>query len=134
MKKLLAVSMGVLLLVGCSNDKVETPEATENDQSSAIEMTEPEVDVVVEDATEDVETPEQSQDLEGYEEYQLLSENIDLATYQAEVTTDNNGNRVLLFTDADGKKTYKSVYTKHDNYLKIIKLDDEGLLFNGKVN
>lgn len=137
MKKLLMVITGVLLLVGCSDDKTVTPKEIENNQDSVIESTEPEVDTEIEDSrdtSENVGSTELSQNLEEYEEYQILSEKIDLAVYQAEIGTDNPGKRIILFSNADGKKIYKSVYIKHDRYLKIIKLDNEGLLYNGQVN
>ena len=53
--------------------------------------------------------------------------------YQAELVTDNPGKRILLFTDANGRKIYKSIFIKNDRHLKIIQLDGEGLLYNNKV-
>ena len=121
--------LGVLFLVGCTVSKT-----IEDEQSKLVEQPESTENTLEEDSQETVENVEQHLSLEGYEEYDRLVEKIDLAVYQAELTTDNPGKRILLFADTIGNKMYKSIYIKRDGHLKIIQLDDEGLLFNGQVN
>ncbi|WP_342514834.1 hypothetical protein MKY34_08940 [Sporosarcina sp. FSL K6-1522] len=121
MKKWLLTIMSVMFLVGCTED---TQDTTEN------------LDMDIADTQESIENAnaiEQTLDLEVYEEYQTLSEKIDLTLYQATLETDNPGKRILLFTDADGRKVYKSIFIKHDRHLKIIELDGDGLLYNHQI-
>lgn len=131
MKKYILAVLCMLFLAGCTSDQSVSPETTESDSTHVSEGKEGSGDQSSED---DKATPEQHVGLESYEEYDMLSEKIDLTKHQVELTTDNPGKRILLFADADGKKIYKSIFSKHDNHLKIIQLDDEGLLFNGRVN
>ena len=131
MKKLLMVSMSILLLTGCSDDQVIAPEVAENDKSQVVgnaELGESQ------DTTEDVNTQVQSLNLKSYKEYEILSDEIDLAVYRAELATNNAGKRILLFVDTDGTKVYKSIFSKYNSYLKIIRFEDDGLLYDGKVN
>lgn len=121
MKKWLLTIMSVMFLVGCTEN---TQDTTEN------------LDMDIADTQESIENAnaiEQTLDLEVYEEYQTLSEKIDLTLYQATLETDNPGKRILLFTDADGRKVYKSIFIKHDRHLKIIELDGDGLLYNHQI-
>lgn len=73
---------------------------------------------------------EQQDELGGFEEYEILSDNIDLSAHEAEVETDNSNSRVILFEDSEGNKTYKSVFVKDEQHLKIIQLDDDGVIYN----
>ncbi len=110
MKKWLVVFMGVMVLGGCASDNA--------------------VDRKVLGKGVNV---EQLAELEGYEEYEVLSEKIDLVTYEVVIETDNPGNRVLLFAEANGEKVYKSIFIKNNNHLKIINLHDEGLIYNDNL-
>ncbi|GGN63567.1 hypothetical protein [Oceanobacillus indicireducens] len=47
-----------------------------------------------------------------------MAEHIDLDTYQGVVETDNKGNRIFI---------------KHDNRIKIVQFNDDGLLYNGII-
>lgn len=134
MKKYLFILLGLLVLAGCSDDKAKdsvdvdvdtTPEVEVDDSDSA--------EVVEEDDATEVEEEQAGvvgDDLTTFEEYAIIDDNIDLAAHTSKVEEDNPGTRVILFEDASGKKVYKSVYVKNDKHLKIIKLDDEGLLYN----
>lgn len=73
------------------------------------------------------------EDLAQYEEYEILNEKLDLSTYEAEIETDNSGNRVLIFSEDDGDKAYKSIFVKDEQHLKIVSLKDEGLLYNDVI-
>ena len=138
MKKWLLTICSVLFLIGCTDDKTVTPKTTEDTADQAVDNMEPteNLDTEIADAqesTKNANTIEQTLSLEDYEEYQTLSEKIDLTMYQAELETDNRGKRILLFADADGRNIYKSIYIKHDRHLKIVQLDGEGLLYNNQV-
>ncbi|MEZ7171143.1 hypothetical protein [Sporosarcina sp. OR05] len=128
MKKRLALFCGALLLAGCANDKAE--EQVKPD--SALESNEQ-----AESPSKDVETNTSADhvaDLTDYEEYDVLSSEIDVDAYIASVVEDNEGKRVILFSNEVGEKIYKSIFVKHDQRLKIIDLHDDGLLFNDTIN
>ena len=142
MKKWLLTICSVLFLIGCTDDKTVTPKTTEDATDQVVDSAEDTQDTTgnldmeiidPQEPTENTNTVEQKLSLEDYEEYQTLSVKIDLTLYQATLGTDNPGKRILLFTDADGRKLYKSIYIKHDHHLKIIELDGDGLLYNNQV-
>jgi len=69
-------------------------------------------------------------DLEEFPEFDTKAEYIDLDAYQGVVETDNKGNRIILFEDENGHSEYKSIFIKHDNRLKIVEFNNDGLLYN----
>lgn len=64
-------------------------------------------------------------------EYDTIMQNIDLKDVIFKTLTDNEGKRILLLSDEDGREKYKSIFIKKTNRLKIIKIDGEGQIFNG---
>lgn len=147
MKKLVAVGALSVLLAGCADEASEEPGVTEEDTSTLEESevnTPPEdnseaeqeaaegsSDSLDESADEDTApAPPEDNELESYEEYSKIAEVADVSGQKAIVETDNPGTRVILFEEDNGKKTIKSVYVKKENRLKVISLDDDGLLFN----
>jgi len=128
MKKLLVTFLGFLLLAGCTNDKTVSPEKPEPDSTSTVESSE----LATEKKRKIV--TEQNEGLIDLPEYAVLAENISLDTHKATVETDNPGNHIILFENNNGVKTYKSIFVKNDNRLKIIKLDDDSLIYNDIVN
>lgn len=62
-------------------------------------------------------TPEDK--LAQYEEYEVLSEKIDISAYEVTIETDNSGNRVLFFSESNDEKVYKSIFVKNNNHLKL---------------
>lgn len=68
--------------------------------------------------------------IKSFPEFNIIAEHIDLDAYSGTVQTDNRGNRVITFADANGHKKYKSIFVKRDNRLKIVHFDDDGLIFN----
>ncbi|GKV69456.1 lipoprotein [Sporosarcina sp. NCCP-2716] len=72
--------------------------------------------------------------LEGYEEYSTVRDNAPVDGLKGIVETDNPGTRVILYEDASGVKKVKSIYVKKENRLKVISLDDDGLLYNDVLN
>lgn len=128
MKKLLVTFLGILLLAGCTNDKTVSTEKPEPDSTSTVESSE--------SATEEESNivTEQNEGLTDLPEYAILAEKISLDTHKAIVETDNPGNRIILFENDNGVNAYKSIFVKNDNRLKIINLDDDGLIYNDIVN
>lgn len=128
MKKLLVTFLGILLLAGCTNDNTVSSEKTETDSASKVERTE--------SATEENSKilAEQNAGLTDLPEYAVVAENISLDIHKATIETDNPGNRIILFENNNGVNVYKSIFVKNDNRLKIIKLEDDGLIYNDIVN
>ncbi|MBO0589340.1 membrane lipoprotein lipid attachment site-containing protein [Sporosarcina sp. E16_8] len=128
MKKLLVTFLGILLLTGCTNEKTVSSEKPVPDSTSKVESSK--------SATEENNkiVTEQNERLIDLPEYAVLVEKISLDTHNATVETDNPGTRIILFENNNGVKAYKSIFVKNDNRLKIIKLDDDGLIYNDIVN
>ena len=152
MKKLVVVGALSILLAGCGNDDSEKEANVPVDDSSTLEEqntinTPPEDNEEAEEQAsensnnssteENVESDETSQpednELAGYEEYATILDVAEVEGMKGIVETDNPGTRVILFEDETGKKTVKSVYVKKENRLKVISLDDDGLLYNGII-
>ena len=124
------------LLTGCAQGSDKSQDQPNVNQTPV--ETDSEADVNKDDATQlEQESTEAEQEstngLDSLPEFELLSKNIDLTLYSGVVETDNPGNRVILFEDSEDKKVYKSILVKNDNFLKIIKLDDDGLIFKGTI-
>lgn len=161
MKKLVLVGALSILLAGCSDDEAAKEPIMPEDDSSSIEENEKNTppednEVAEEEASEDVTDSDTSatendsdstsnesdsdasssgnSELAGYEEYATVVEVADVEGMKGIVETDNPGTRVILFEDGTGKKTVKSVFVKNDNRLKIISLNDDGLLYNDILN
>ena len=68
-------------------------------------------------------------------EYATVIENVAKTEYKIETITDNEDNRVLLWSNEDGIEKYKTVYVKSTDHLKIISVDasEDGLLYNDIV-
>lgn len=136
MKKLLMTFLSLGLLTGCAQGSDKSQDQPNVNQTPV--ETDSEADVNKDDATQlEQESTEAEQEstngLDSLPEFELLSKNIDLTLYSGVVETDNPGNRVILFEDSEDKKVYKSILVKNDNFLKIIKLDDDGLIFKGTI-
>lgn|SRR5699024_2463237 len=147
---LLLLVLVALVLAACGNDKDEssepadetTQEPDQSEESGESETNTSEADEANENETddEDASESEKADDeesgeidhsaIEDFEEFDVIADNIDLNSYKSILETDNKGNRIILFEDASGEKEFKSVFVKNDKRLKIIKLKDDGLLFN----
>ncbi len=66
-----------------------------------------------------------------YEELIYAKETVDLSSYENQLLTDNQGTRVRLFSK-DNEQSYKTVYVKNNNWLKVINLEADKLLLNEK--
>ena len=138
MKKLVLVGALSILLAGCGNNEpVHEPDAPDENTNTLEENS---VNTPPEDNNEAEEQASESgsdsslksegSEFESYEEYSKISDVADVDGLHGIVETDNPGTRVILFEDESGKKTVKSVYVKKENRLKVISLDDDGLLYN----
>lgn len=110
MSKLIVALLGVTLLVGCSNDVSNETETTN-------------IPIV----------KEENEGLNDILEYDLLAQHIDLSVYEADMETDNNGTRVIFFEDEEGHKAYKSVFVKEAKHLKLVSLDDDGIIYDDVI-
>lgn len=150
MKKWWLLPVLAVFLAACGNDEEATPAENEDlsvdeiapDVEDQAESTEPEeAEPTTEEAPEEESTGEESKasydpgnaNLLEHEESEVLAEHIPLDELTAQVEADNEGKRIILFEDKDGKKVYKSILIKHDNHLKIIDLNGDELLFEGKL-
>lgn len=133
MKKKLLTLLAIISIfsVACSND----------DQGQTETEEEQEISNVVDDSEEEQLTPEEESDstenedlgeLTEIEEYEILKEKIDLNKFTPVVKQDNNYKRIILFKNEQGKESYKSIYIKKDNRLKIIEFNN-GQIFNEKI-
>ncbi|MBD7907801.1 putative periplasmic lipoprotein [Sporosarcina gallistercoris] len=121
MKKLLLAGALTFLLAGCtSNEPAQEPVADDENAGSLEESS-------VNNPSAD------TSNLTAFEEYSKIAEVADLDGLEGIVETDNSGTRVILFEDESGRKTVKSVFVKKENRLKVISLDDDGLLYNGTL-
>ncbi|VDG97119.1 Uncharacterised protein [Lysinibacillus sphaericus] len=132
MKKLLLVGALSIMLAGCtSNEPAQEPDAPDENTNSLEENsvnTAPEDNNAAEEQAS--ETDAKNSELTTYEEYSKIAEVADVNDFKGIVESDNPGTRVILFEDESGKKKVKSVYVKKENRLKVISLDDDGLLYN----
>lgn len=71
--------------------------------------------------------------IRDYVEFHTISNYIDTNAYVGSVETDNKGNRIIIFSDLNGHKKYKSIFVKRENRLKIVHFDNDGLIFNDVI-
>lgn len=109
-KLLFTALLGISLLAGCA-DEASNQTGTE------------ELPIV----------KEENETLNDLPEYDLLAKYIDLSTYDADVESDNNGTRVIFFENEEGQKDYKSVFVKEANHLKLVSLDNDGLIYDDVI-
>ncbi|SRR5690625_979407 len=134
MKKMIValISMLVLLAACTSNNNEETStDNTEREADTAVSEHNKEPD---KEETSDEEINQKAESpnakLASFPEYDVLVEEIDMDNLAADVKTNNPNKRVMILTDDDGEKQYKSIYIKEKQRLKIISLDEEGQIFN----
>ncbi|ARF13425.1 hypothetical protein [Sporosarcina ureae] len=148
MKKWWLLPALAVFLAACGNDEEAKPV---EDEDIAVEVIEPEeepevtepdeTEILTEEApAEEIPADEPNASYEpsnsnllGHEEAEVLAEHIPLDELTAQVEADNQGKRIILFENKSGKKVYKSIFIKHDNHLKIIDLNGDKLLFEGKL-
>lgn len=150
-KKLLAFFATAFVLTGCSSNKAEAPEngsakqASQSSQevvqeSTAVESSAPAEEADTEEDSEDMApvseeeaaNAEEATDLSQYEELAYAKDKVDLSKYESRILNDNQGKRVMLFSDGN-QQVYKTVYVKHNNWLKVIDLKNDDLVVNESI-
>jgi len=95
-------------------------------------------DVNQEDKTEDIyqdgieRDEEEISEVHSLEEYTTLANHVDIANFDTQIVEDNPYKRVMVLNEKDGNTTFKSIYLKHKNFIKVIDLHD-GLVYKGTV-
>lgn len=116
-KSLIALMATAALLAACSREQADagTEAASENEQSFT--------------AIQD-ESAENSklQDVKSLPEFTVIDKEIGSDSLEAELVSDNSGERVLLL-NKNGDE-FKSIFVKETKRLKIIDIDGKGLIFN----
>lgn len=85
-------------------------------------------------ATTQPDPEEGSSPLEGFEEYAVLQDTIpELDTLTPDVETDNPNTRVILYSNAEGRKVYKSVFIKAKSRLKVLNLGEGPPLYDAPI-
>lgn len=130
MKKICTALLGIALLAGCT-DEASGEKDIKND---AIVKEETVNEPIVKEETEKAPiVKEENEALNDLPEYDIWAQYIDLSTFEADVETDNNNIRVIFFEDGDGQKSFKSVFLKEANHLKLVSLDDDGLIHDDVI-
>lgn len=116
-KPLLALMATAALLAACSEERADagTESASENEQSFT---------TIKDESAEN----SKLQDLKSLPEFTVIDEEIGSDSLEAELASDNPGERVLLL-NKDGDE-FKSIFVKETKRLKIIDIDGKGLIFN----
>jgi len=146
MKKVVIAIISFTVLTGmvaCSNNDSNDPNRNEQN-----EINDQNVNTDENQANEDRDDVENNQSTENngvaenepeniipekltdFEESATLVEQIEIGSLNAEIETDNQNNRVIIFSDESKIKKYKSIFIKKQNRLKIISLDNDGQIFN----
>jgi hypothetical protein len=119
MKKVIGLSLLLLLLAACSADNNGSAEEVKVDTTTQVD--------------EETEVENTANESEEQKELSVIKEHIDVDAYEMKVEEDNPHTRVMFFVDENDEKVYKTVLVKDTNRLKIIHLGDEGLLYNDTI-
>lgn len=159
-KKSLVFFAAAFVLGGCSTNKADAPaeesseaavqssqemvqesssesvasesSAVESSASSEAADTETDSEDMAPVSEEEVANAEEATDLSQYEELTYAKDQIDLSDYESRILNDNQGKRVMLFSDGN-QQVYKTVYVKHNNWLKVIDLKNDDLVVNESI-
>lgn len=77
--------------------------------------------------------PNEPADVASFEEYNVIVEQVNTDGLTFHLSTDNQGNRIMFLVNEDGKKQYKTIFVKYDQHLKIIDVNNGGLVYNGTI-
>ncbi|MBY0221261.1 hypothetical protein [Sporosarcina aquimarina] len=137
MKKWWLLPALAIVLAACGNNEESQPKEEEEIAKDTIEseeesVTSPDSEIAPEDEPEN-HSASSASDLSGYEESAVLGEHMPIDKLTSHVETDNPGKRIILFENESGEKVYKSIFIKHDRFLKIIDLKDDQLLYKDKL-
>lgn len=131
--------LGVLSACGnASSQDAEQPNADVKDETTTTqkdtEANKEEAETGMENNEINNEKTEVESDEVNYEEMAIWEEVIPTNNYSLRVVEDNNHKRIVLFEDENGHVSYKSIYIKDKDRLKVIDTDtDDGILYNDKI-
>lgn len=74
-----------------------------------------------------------NEQLAQYEEFDMISEQIDTENLIGTVVEDNQSKRVIVFANENGEEQYKTIFVKKKDYVKVIAFD-EGQIFHGNIH
>ncbi|AQU78503.1 MULTISPECIES: PepSY domain-containing protein [Planococcus] len=77
--------------------------------------------------------PNEPADVASFEEYGMIVDQVNTDGLTFHLSTDNQGNRIMFLVSEDGKKQYKTIFVKYDQHLKIIDVNNGGLVYNGTI-
>lgn len=128
MKKIIiSLTAAVIVLTGCNSNQANISNDVENNQQSV--QTE-----VVQENNEPAKESTNHEEWSSMPEYNTIIQHIDKNDYTFKTVTDNEGKRILLLLDQDGKEQYKTIFIKNTSRFKIIKIEGEGQIFNGVLD
>jgi len=127
MKKMIALISMLVLLAACTSNSGENSTDNAEKEDDTV-LSEDNKEAAQDKEAEEIEP--QSEEIANFPEYDVLAEELNMDNLAADVKTDNPNKRVMILTDDDGEKQYKSIYIKEKQRLKIISLDEEGQIFN----
>lgn len=145
-KKLLTLLAAISIFgVACANENQEPTETEEEQEISDLVEEQEEQEEEQEEKQEEQEESEEPKEEESdsteaedlgelaeIDEYEILTDKIDLSKFTPDVKEDNDYKRIILFKNEQGKESYKSIYIKKDNRLKIIEFNN-GQIFNERI-
>ena len=76
--------------------------------------------------------PTKPVDATSFKEYDTIIDQVNAEMLSFHLVTDNTGNRVMFLLDEDGKKRFKTIFTKYDSHLEIIDMNG-GKIYNGNL-
>lgn len=65
------------------------------------------------------------------EEYSQLNSTLNLEDLHLELVTDRQAKRIILLRDEEGRVNFKSIYIKRKNFLKVINVKNNELVYKG---
>lgn len=141
MKKIIVFLMILGVLSACGNASSQDAEQPNTDIKEETTTTQKDTEANKEEAETGMENneinnekTEVESDEVNYEEMAIWEEVIPTNNYSLRVVEDNNHKRIVLFEDENGHVSYKSIYIKDKDRLKVIDTDtDDGILYNDKI-
>lgn len=135
MKKMVIALISILaLLAACTNGSEEAAAGNAEKEFGTAPIEDDKEESEREDsAKEKDEKTKNDKEIADFPEYDVLAEEITVDDLDVDIKANNSNKRVMLLSDDNGKKQYKSIFIKEKKRLKIISLDDDGQIFNDVI-
>lgn len=135
MKKMVIALISILaLLAACTNGSEEAAAGNAEKEFGTAPIEDDKEESEREDsAKEKDEKTKNDKEIADFPEYDVLAEEINVDDLDVDIKANNSNKRVMLLSDDNGKKQYKSIFIKEKKRLKIISLDDDGQIFNDVI-